>query len=347
MVPRSLASTGSFEGVSTDVTSRVFDVLPSIRSCSGPGSGTGQQGTDLHMVWRKGAAESRDLLSASLYRSNDPRQDSHTRVPRRQDWAMRILSLGAGVQSSTLLLMACEGELEIDCAIFADTQWEPAAVYGWLDVLAGHAARADIPIHRVTKGSIRELTLSPAGTRFASLPLYVRQENGALGIGRRQCTKEYKLRPIQKLVVAMGATAKKPVDMAIGISLDEHQRMRDSRVKYVRNIYPLIDKRMTRGDCLHWLEQHGYPEPQKSACIGCPYRRNSEWRKLTPGEMADAVDFDTRIRNHNHKMTGQQFVHRSFVPLADVDFRSEQDRGQTEMFENDGCGVLCPADDAA
>ena len=38
---------------------------------------------------------------------------------------MRVLSLGAGVQSSTLLLMACHGELELDAAIFADTQWEP------------------------------------------------------------------------------------------------------------------------------------------------------------------------------------------------------------------------------
>ena len=38
-----------------------------------------------------------------------------------------MLSLGAGVQSSTLLLMAREGELELDAAVFADTRWEPAA----------------------------------------------------------------------------------------------------------------------------------------------------------------------------------------------------------------------------
>jgi hypothetical protein len=252
--------------------------------------------------------------------------------------------MGAGVQSSTLLLMACEGELQIDAAIFADTQWEPAGVYEWLDFLDAKATAAGIPLHRVTHGSIREITLSPAGKRSASLPLYVKQPGGKLGMGRRQCTKEYKLRPIQRLVVSWGATAKHPVDMAIGISLDEIRRMRDSRVKYVRNVYPLIDLRMTRGDCLAWLQRHGYPEPQKSACIGCPYRRNTEWRNLTPAEMADAIDFDTRIRDHNHKMTGQQFVHRSFIPLADVDLRSEQERGQSDMFESDGCGVLCPSD---
>lgn len=257
---------------------------------------------------------------------------------------MRILSLGAGVQSSTLLLMACKGELQIDATIFADTQWEPQAVYDWLDVLEAESTAAGIPLHRVTAGSIRELTLSPAGKRSASLPLYVKQHNGAEGIGRRQCTKEYKLRPIQRLVRSWGATAAKPVTMLIGISLDEYQRARDSRVQYITHEFPLIDRRLTRGDCLAWLERNGYPEPMKSACIGCPYRRNSEWRKLTPAEFADAVDFDTRIRQHNHKMTGEQFLHRSFVPLSEVDLRSEQDRGQLEI-DFDGCGVLCPAGD--
>ena len=39
---------------------------------------------------------------------------------------LRILSLGAGVQSTTLALMAAHGEVEApDCAIFADTGWEP------------------------------------------------------------------------------------------------------------------------------------------------------------------------------------------------------------------------------
>lgn len=133
---------------------------------------------------------------------------------------MRVLSLGAGVQSSTLLLMACEGELEIDATIFADTQWEPAAVYTF---------------HRVTAGNIREITLGAAGRRYAPLPLYVQQSSGEQGIGRRQCTKEYKLRPIQRLIRSWDATAAKPVDMLIGISLDEYTRMADSRVQYVRS----------------------------------------------------------------------------------------------------------------
>jgi hypothetical protein len=255
---------------------------------------------------------------------------------------MQVLSLGAGVQSTTLLLMAREGELTFDCAIFADTEWEPAAVYRHLDWLQ---SVSPVPIHRVGAGSIREQTLA-VGRRFASLPLYVRGPHGD-GIGRRQCTKEYKLRPIQRKLRELGATAAQPVEIAIGFSLDEVVRMADSRVRYARHIYPLIERRMTRGDCLTWLTKRGYPEPMKSACIGCPYRRDAEWRRLTPDEFADAVDFDQRIRTHNAKMHGEQFVHRSMIPLADVDLRSPQDRGQIEMFEPMGCSPFGCRRDAA
>ena len=42
---------------------------------------------------------------------------------------LRILSLGAGVQSSTLALMVANGEIDpVDCAIFADTQSESKAM---------------------------------------------------------------------------------------------------------------------------------------------------------------------------------------------------------------------------
>ena len=51
--------------------------------------------------------------------------------------AMRILSLGAGVQSSTMALMAEEGAFGIkpDAAIFADTGWEPKPVIEHLNWL--------------------------------------------------------------------------------------------------------------------------------------------------------------------------------------------------------------------
>ena len=47
---------------------------------------------------------------------------------------LRILSLGAGVQSSTLLMKIYNGEIApVDYAIFADTGNEPQEVYDWFE----------------------------------------------------------------------------------------------------------------------------------------------------------------------------------------------------------------------
>ena len=50
----------------------------------------------------------------------------------------QYVSLGAGVQSSAMALMAAAGEISPmpRAAIFADTQAEPDSVYRWLDWLA-------------------------------------------------------------------------------------------------------------------------------------------------------------------------------------------------------------------
>ena len=49
----------------------------------------------------------------------------------------RVISLGAGVQSSVMALMAAKGELTPmpEAAILTDTQWEPKDVYEHLDWL--------------------------------------------------------------------------------------------------------------------------------------------------------------------------------------------------------------------
>lgn len=275
---------------------------------------------------------------------------------------MRVLSLGAGVQSSTLLLMAVHGELQIDRAIFADTQWEPAAVYSWLETLMPIAEKAGIPVDVVTGGNLRQDAMQGKG-RFASLPLHVLNRDGTPGILRRQCTKEYKVRPVQRRLRELGATAKRPVDLLIGISRDEAQRMKPSRVKYAEHEYPLVDRRMTRADCADWLTSKGYPEPPKSACIGCPFMDSRRWRDLhdnRPDEWADAVAFDAAIR-HATRIDGEAYLHRQLMPLPLVDLSTPDEArrarnaalGQVDMFDmldeiDDGeCGAFTCTGDIA
>lgn len=258
---------------------------------------------------------------------------------------MRVLSLGAGVQSSTLLLMACVGEESIDAAIFADTGWEPAEVYRHLEWLKGQAAAAEIPLYTVSGGDLRADALDKTH-RFASMPLYVRHPDGTKGMLRRQCTKEYKIAPIRRKLRAMGADAKHPVALLMGISIDEAIRMTDSKVRYIQHAYPLIARDMSRYDCQLWLEGHGYPPPPKSACIGCPFHNDVQWRHLkdtAPLDWQDAVAFDEAIRHGQGQIIKHPaYIHRSATPLADVDLSTVQERGQLDLFgeECEGvCGV--------
>lgn len=259
-----------------------------------------------------------------------------------------ILSLGAGVQSTTMLLMAMAGEFDSapEVAIFADTGWEPRAVY---DHLAWLESISTIPIERVSVGNIREDTLTgrlpSAGVQcekaFITMPLYVDSRGKSTPL-RRQCTSEYKLRPlracVRKHLEKYGA---RQADLWIGISTDEAHRMRDSGVGYIRNHYPLIEAGISRADCLKWCADHGYAIPPRSACIGCPFHRDSEWRRLqdSPEEWRQAVEFDRQIRVLP-RITGNAYLHRSLTPLDAIDFRTPEDGGQLTLFGQD-CEGMC------
>jgi len=256
---------------------------------------------------------------------------------------IHIISLGAGVQSSTMALMAAAGEITPmpDAAIFADTGWEPGAVY---EHLAQLEKELPFPVYRVSAGNIRDDAIektNTTGQRFSSIPWHMLYDDGKAGIGRRQCTSEYKIAPLQRKVRELlgGKTPKGGCRMWVGISTDEAARMKPSRVQYIVNTWPLIDLRMSRADCLAWLRRNGWSAP-KSSCIGCPFHSDAEWRSLTPAEFADACAVDDAIRHPCNGIRGRQFMHRSLKPLCEVDLRTAEEAGQINMFDNE-CEGMC------
>ena len=100
-----------------------------------------------------------------------------------------LLSLGAGVQSTTLLILAARGDLEpLDGAVFADTGWEPAAVYTHLDRIERDIATpAGIPMHRICFGNIRD---EPSTGRVPSIKSRSTPAQRRLGHGARPGTGE-------------------------------------------------------------------------------------------------------------------------------------------------------------
>lgn len=271
---------------------------------------------------------------------------------------LTVLSLGAGVQSTTLALMAAHGEIELPkLAIFADTGWEPAGVYEHLRWLMSPNV-LPFPVEIVSAGDIRSDTLAviaggslPGRGRAATAPFFTAGKDGVSAPLRRQCTGHYKVEPIEKRLrelVGIVPRQRLPkaarVRLLIGISTDEAHRMKQAPQPWVERAWPLINARMTRNDCLRWLDRKGYPRPSKSSCIGCPYHNNQHWREMRagqPDEFADAVRFDEEIRGGFASTRGEVFLHRSLQPLSIVNLASAADKaGQIDMFGNE-CEGMC------
>lgn len=273
-----------------------------------------------------------------------------------------FLSLGAGVQSSTLALMAAVGEVTPtpDAAIFADTQAEPASVYRWLDWLTAEIARSPhpFPVYRVTRGSLTAESLrlrkriKTEGTPWVRslIPAHVANPDGTKGILGRACTADYKVKALleKQRQLARITRRQKSVTVTtwIGISLDEVHRMKPSRDRWCQNRWPLVELSMKRYDCLRWMEAHGYPHPPRSACVYCPFHSDAEWRRLKqeePTEFARAVQFERdlqRVKAETDNMKGVPFLHASLRPLDLVDFTTDTERGQGDMFGNE-CEGMC------
>jgi hypothetical protein len=252
-----------------------------------------------------------------------------------------------------MALMAAAGEITPmpDCAIFADTQSEPKAVYEWLDWLE---PRLPFPVHRVTAGSLRNEIMGAmnGANRMDARPPFFTKSGGMLN---RQCTQDFKIRPIQRecrrligLVPRQRWPLRVVIEQWIGISLDEEQRCRASRILAINHRWPLIELRMTRADCLQWMRGRGFPMPAKSACTFCPYHDDVMWRDMKlndPESFADAIAVDEAIRpgmpGPKRPVGDQWFLHRKRIPLSQVDLRIPADAGQQRMFDEHGFAVEC------
>ena len=285
--------------------------------------------------------------------------------------AIRVLSLGAGVQSTALLLMSLYGDLPpIDVAIFADTGWEPKAVYEHLLKLETEAALHGVEVRKVTAGNIHDDHVDPQGAHLfirkprkrpewegrqrTFVPFYVVGEKGD-GITFRTCTKTYKIEPVERElrnILGLKYRARWPltheIDQVMGISKDEEIRCRTSRRPAIRNVYPLVEMGLTRDDCHRWMADHGWTAP-RSACIGCPFHRNDEWRRLrdeAPEEFAQAVDFDHTMRRAHAAgrlpIEGVPYIHDQRVPLDEADLDEPEDL-QGSLFDgwNAECEGMC------
>ncbi len=244
---------------------------------------------------------------------------------------LRCFSFGGGVQSTAALVLSARGEIDFPVFLFAnvgDDSEHPATLRYIKDVAAPYAAQHNIEIDETRrilragprKGQSETLLQQMNNSRNVTIPIRL-WPTGAPG--QRACTVDHKIMRIDMALRERGATRTNRAILGLGISLDEYQRMSSDNPELVSTrVYPLIDLRLTRQDCINIIERAGLPVPPKSACWFCPFHSDTGWREMKkrePGLFAQAVKLELKI-NTQRAEDGKSpaFLSRSLVPLEDA-----------------------------
>ncbi len=246
---------------------------------------------------------------------------------------MNVVSYGGGVQSTALLVLAARGRIDFDTFLMAnvgDDSEHPSTLRYVREIAMPYAAAHGITLHLLDRtrrdGSTETLwgRLTREGSR--SLPIPVRMSNGAPGT--RSCTADFKIKVTGKWLKAHGASATSPATLGIGISVDEIQRANNRRHEaHERIVYPLLDLRMRRNDCMRLIADEGLPVPPKSSCFFCPFHRPGTWLDMArdePSLFARACELEDTL-NERRAMLGKDpvFLTRFAAPLRGL-FRDDQ-----------------------
>lgn len=255
---------------------------------------------------------------------------------------LNVIAFGGGRQSIYMTELFLSGKIpvSIDAILFADTGDEPAQVYAQI----AKVNQRWFELYRQSVTYIRQKSLSShieeylAGEtpRASAVPLRTAPNGGLLW---RQCTMDFKIRPLRRTIrTLMKKTGKKKANLFMGLAYEEMSRIKDSGVKYLRHLYPLVALGITTNTIQKWYADHGFGKIAKSSCIFCPYHSDVYWAKMKeerPSEFAFAVAFDKMIRNYP-TARGECFLHRSLQPLDKVDFVSENQKRPELADECDG-----------
>jgi hypothetical protein len=324
-----------------------------------------------------------------------------TEVPQMP---LHVVSLGAGRQSSAMVLRAQHGEISPvpDLIIFADTKREPQKVYAWLAMLK---SLLRLPVVEVSKGdlgedSMRVFVSRKSGKRYLKglIPAFTLNDDGSKGLMGRKCTQDYKIdmivsycrsaigkakfsfwrkkhrsalseiREYEKRSKAARKAKKECrlpsplppyptsamqeckgdplVVMWIGISIDEADRMKESKEPWIKTRWPLIELQMDKDDCVSWMLSHGYPSPPRSACTFCPFHSDDEWIKLrdeSPDEFKEVIKYESELQDaarNQEALRGIPFLHESCIPIGQVVFKpTAPGYRQVSLFRNE---CICP-----
>lgn len=241
-----------------------------------------------------------------------------------------ILSFGGGVNTVALMILLLRDREPLDEAVFADTGGEVPETYHYVEFAKNYLADHGVPFQTVS--NINGHDLYGTAWRRRVIPSAV----------WRWSTRDYKVRPIHRYYRSLEAH----INQYVGIAYDEVERMKDSGVPYVTNLYPLVDRKISRAGCIEVIEEAGLAVPVKSGCFFCPFNSATRWRWLYeahPHLYEQAVALEENSKHFpDQRLTDQVFRKRATVTLRELRQLLGAD---TPLPENDEaqspCGPEC------
>lgn len=235
-----------------------------------------------------------------------------------------IITYGGGIQSTTLAALIIADRLpRPERIVMADTGRERSAVWRYLEEVTNpRLAAIGLTVERIPPTYRKVDLASRNGEGDLLMPVYTNK-----GKLPTFCSNEWKRRPVRRYLRTQGYGPNNPVKLWFGMSLDEFTRMNKSDKQWITNYYPLIlnaETRMSRTDCVSFLEREGWPLPPKSACWMCPHRDDATWQAMKDGDPADfaqAVALEQEIQSGPW---GDVWLHKSRIPLDKIVFEAAE-----------------------
>ncbi len=240
-----------------------------------------------------------------------------------------VMSYGGGKQTVAMVTLVLEGKLpKPDLIVFADTGREVQTTFEYLNQVVQPALKKIGLQVEICGHEYSNWDLIKGENQAILLPAFTRQ-NGSIGKMPTFCSNEWKQRPIRRWLKERGINN---VDVWLGISLDEAERMKDSGLNWYRHVYPLIEiTPMHRSQCVTQIQNFGWEAPHKSRCYMCPNQSALAWKDLkrrNDGDFEKAIALENEVRQKDQHV----YFHPLAIPLEQA---VEQSELQTDMF--DGC----------
>lgn len=237
---------------------------------------------------------------------------------------IRAISYGGGVQSTALVLLAIEGKINFDVALFSnvgDDSEHPGTLKFVREVMQPYAAKHGFPVHelhRVMRDGTTRTLWQDLNRDSKTINIPVRMANGAPG--NRNCTHSYKIKVIERWLRQNGASKDDPAVVGIGISIDEIQRVANKKQsEYEIPTYPLIDLEWDRTRCMDYIKDVLGVVPPKSSCFFCPFHRPHTWsemRRDEPDLFWKSVELERTLNERRGKLGKDQvYLTRFNMPL--------------------------------